>query len=600
MEITRTFDILENYKTTYIDKIDAFVGKEKGFWKKYSAADYIENVDNISYGLLSLGLKKGDKVATISNNRPEWNFVDMGLAQAGLIHIPIYPTISNEDYSYIINHCSPKLIIVSDNSLYERIKPIAVTIPSITDIYSFNEIEGVKNWIEIKEAGKKNSKKYFDELKKVRENIKPDETITLIYTSGTTGNPKGVMLSHNNIISNIRSISKVFHFNQTHRTLSFLPINHIFERTVNYYFQNNGLSIFYAENLGTIADNLRDVKPNVFITVPRLLEKLYDKIIGKGRELKGIKKRIFFWAVKLGFRYKLKKTNGLLYNLKLKIADKLVYSKWRAALGGNVDLIVSGGAALQPRLTRIFNAAGITLIEGYGLTETSPVIAVNNITTGEIKIGTVGPPLSDIKVKISKDGEILCKGPNVMQGYYKKPGLTKQVIDRDGWFHTGDLGIFEDNKYLKITGRKKEIFKLSSGKYVSPQVIENRFKESIFIEHIMVVGENQKFASAVISPNFPFLHNWCSSNGVNYRDNKDLIQNNKVVQLYQQEVNTLNKQLGQAEKIKRFRLVHEEWSPLTGELSPTLKLKRKLLAEKYSDLLQEIFSVENSSVAEIV
>jgi long-chain acyl-CoA synthetase len=600
MEITRTFDILENYKTTYIDKIDAFVGKEKGFWKKYSAADYIENVDNISYGLLSLGLKKGDKVATISNNRPEWNFVDMGLAQAGLIHIPIYPTISNEDYSYIINHCSPKLIIVSDNSLYERIKPIAVTIPSITDIYSFNEIEGVKNWIEIKETGKKNSKKYFDELKKVRENIKPDETITLIYTSGTTGNPKGVMLSHNNIISNIRSISKVFHFNQTHRTLSFLPINHIFERTVNYYFQNNGLSIFYAENLGTIADNLRDVKPNVFITVPRLLEKLYDKIIGKGRELKGIKKRIFFWAVKLGFRYKLKKTNGLLYNLKLKIADKLVYSKWRAALGGNVDLIVSGGAALQPRLTRIFNAAGITLIEGYGLTETSPVIAVNNITTGEIKIGTVGPPLSDIKVKISKDGEILCKGPNVMQGYYKKPGLTKQVIDRDGWFHTGDLGIFEDNKYLKITGRKKEIFKLSSGKYVSPQVIENRFKESIFIEHIMVVGENQKFASAVISPNFPFLHNWCSSNGVNYRDNKDLIQNNKVVQLYQQEVNTLNKQLGQAEKIKRFRLVHEEWSPLTGELSPTLKLKRKLLAEKYSDLLQEIFSVENSSVAEIV
>jgi long-chain acyl-CoA synthetase len=600
MEITRTFDILENYKTTYIDKIDAFVGKEKGFWKKYSAADYIENVDNISYGLLSLGLKKGDKVATISNNRPEWNFVDMGLAQAGLIHIPIYPTISNEDYSYIINHCSPKLIIVSDNSLYERIKPIAVTIPSITDIYSFNEIEGVKNWIEIKEAGKKNSKKYFDELKKVRENIKPDETITLIYTSGTTGNPKGVMLSHNNIISNIRSISKVFHFNQTHRTLSFLPINHVFERTVNYYFQNNGLSIFYAENLGTIADNLRDVKPNVFITVPRLLEKLYDKIIGKGRELKGIKKRIFFWAVKLGFRYKLRKTNGLLYNLKLKIADRLVYSKWRAALGGNVDLIVSGGAALQPRLTRIFNAAGITLIEGYGLTETSPVIAVNNITTGEIKIGTVGPPLSDIKVKISKDGEILCKGPNVMQGYYKKPGLTKQVIDRDGWFHTGDLGIFEDNKYLKITGRKKEIFKLSSGKYVSPQVIENRFKESIFIEHIMVVGENQKFASAVISPNFPFLHNWCSSNGVNYRDNKDLIQNNKVVQLYQQEVNTLNKQLGQAEKIKRFRLVHEEWSPLTGELSPTLKLKRKLLAEKYSDLLQEIFSVENSSVAEIV
>jgi long-chain acyl-CoA synthetase len=600
MEITRTFDILENYKSVYSGKKDAFIGKEKGFWKKYSADDYINNAYNISFGLLSLGLKKGDKVASISNNRPEWNFMDMGLSQPGIIHVPIYPTISNEDYNFILNHCEPKLIIVSDNILYQRIRPIAEKIPGIKEIYSFNEIKGVKNWKEIIELGKKNRNKYNNDLKKIKESIKPDETVTLLYTSGTTGHPKGVLLSHNNILSNIRSISKVFHFNETHRTLSFLPINHIFERTVNYYFQKCGLSIYYAENLGTIADNLREVKPHLFVTVPRLLEKVYDKIIAKGKELKGIKKQIFFWAVKLGLRYKLNRENGWFYHLKLKIADKLVFTKWREALGGSVDLIVSGGAALQSRLARIFNAAGITLIEGYGLTETSPVIAVNNITTNEIKIGTVGPPLNGVDVKISDDGEILCKGPNVMQGYYKNPELTKQVIDKEGWFHTGDIGMFEDDKYLKITDRKKELFKLSSGKYVSPQVIENKFKESIFIEQIMVVGENQKFASALIAPNFPFLHNWCSVNNISYSDNKELIRNEKIIQIFQKEINRLNMQLGIAEKIKRFRLVHEEWSPLTGELSPTLKLKRKYLIEKYGDILKEIFSMENSNISEPV
>lgn len=599
MEITRTFDILDNYKTAYSGKEDAFVAKEKGLWKKYSADDYINNAYNISFGLLSLGLKKGDRVATISNNRPEWNFMDMGLCQAGIIHVPIYPTISNEDYNYILRHCDPRLIVVSDNLLYQRIKQIAGNISGIKDIYSFNEIKGVKNWTEIIELGKKNQNKYSNDLKSIKESIKPGETVTLLYTSGTTGNPKGVLLSHDNIISNIRSISKVFHFNETHRTLSFLPINHIFERTVNYYFQTKGLSIYYAENLGTIADNIREVKPNLFVTVPRLLEKVYDKIIAKGKELKGIKKQIFFWAVRLGLRYKLNKANGWFYHLKLGIADKLVFTKWREALGGNIDLIVSGGAALQSRLARIFNAAGMTLIEGYGLTETSPVIAVNNITTKEIKIGTVGPALNGVEIKISDDGEILCKGPNVMQGYYKNPELTKQVIDDEGWFHTGDIGILEDDIYLKITDRKKEIFKLSSGKYVSPQVIENKFKESIFIEQIMVVGENQKFASALISPNFLFLHNWCSTNGIGYRDNKELIQNEKILEIYQQEINNLNKKLGQAEQIKRFRLVQDEWSPLTGELSPTLKLKRKFLIEKYSNILKEIFSVENSNITEL-
>ena len=593
MEFTRTFDLLEKYKTIYSDKKDALAGKEMGFWKKYTAEDYVYYANNISYGLLSLGLKKGDRVATISNNRPEWNFMDMGLSQANITHVPIYPTISKDDYNFILNHCEPKLIIVSDKILYDRIKPIADKISAIIDIYSYNEIDGVKNWKEIVELGKKNENIQKDNLKNIKESIDPAEPVTLLYTSGTTGNPKGVLLSHKNIVSNIKSVCKAFHFNENHKAISFLPINHVFERTVNYYYQFNGLSIYYAENLGTIADNIREVKPTLFVTVPRLLEKVYDRIIGKGRDLKGIKKRIFFRAVNLGLKYKLNKRNSWFYYLKLRFADKLIFSKWREALG-NVELIVSGGAKLQPKLIRIFNAAGITLIEGYGLTETSPVIAANNIVTNEIKLGTVGPPLSDVEVKIAEDGEILCKGNNVMLGYYKEPKLTSQVIDKEGWFHTGDIGIFEDNKYLKITDRKKEIFKLSTGKYIAPQVIENKFKESVFIEQVMVFGENQKFTSAIILPEFLYLRNWCTIHGIKYSDNKELIKDKKVINRIQQEVSELNNQLGQAEQVKRFRLIFDEWSPLTGELSPTLKLKRKFLLEKYNDIFKEIFSVENN------
>ncbi len=593
MEFTRTFDLLEKYKTIYSDKKDALAGKEMGFWKKYTAEDYVYYANNVSYGLLSLGLKKGDRVATISNNRPEWNFMDMGLSQANITHVPIYPTISKDDYNFILNHCEPKLIIVSDKILYDRIKPIADKISAIIDIYSYNEIDGVKNWKEIVELGKKNENIQKDNLKNIKESIDPAEPVTLLYTSGTTGNPKGVLLSHKNIVSNIKSVCKAFHFNENHKAISFLPINHVFERTVNYYYQFNGLSIYYAENLGTIADNIREVKPTLFVTVPRLLEKVYDRIIGKGRDLKGIKKRIFFRAVNLGLKYKLNKRNSWFYYLKLRFADKLIFSKWRDALG-NVELIVSGGAKLQPKLIRIFNAAGITLIEGYGLTETSPVIAANNIVTNEIKLGTVGPPLSGVEVKIAEDGEILCKGNNVMLGYYKEPKLTRQVIDKEGWFHTGDIGIFEDNKYLKITDRKKEIFKLSTGKYIAPQVIENKFKESVFIEQVMVFGENQKFTSAIILPEFLYLRNWCTIHGIKYSDNKELIKDKKVINRIQQEVSELNNQLGQAEQVKRFRLIFDEWSPLTGELSPTLKLKRKFLLEKYNDIFKEIFSVENN------
>jgi long-chain acyl-CoA synthetase len=599
MELQRTFDILDNLLNKFPEKEDLLASKEKDYWIKYSVRDYTEQVEYTSYGLMELGLKKGDPVVTISNNRPEWNIMDMALSQVGIIHVPIYPTISEDDYAFILNDCEPRLIIVSDRSLHDRIRPIADKIPSVQGIYSYNVIEGIKNWKEILNSGTQQADKYNKQLEKIRKSITPEDVATLIYTSGTTGNPKGVMLTHRNLMSNVFSISQTFTFNQTHRTLSFLPLSHVFERTINYYFQSAGVSIYYAESLGTIADNLREIAPHVFISVPRVLERTYDKIITTGRNLPGLKKQIFFWAVNLGMKYKIPNTNSLFYKFLLKIADKLIFSKWRAALGGNVQLIVVGGAALQPRLSTIFNAAGIPVAEGYGMTETSPVIATNRLPqTGDIRVGTVGPPVSGVEVKIAHDGEILCKGPNVMAGYYKQPELTREVIDEDGWLHTGDIGILLESRYLKITDRKKEMFKLSSGKYVAPQVIENKLKESPFIEQVMVIGENQKFASAIISPDFNFLHNWAMRHGIEFRDNAELIQNQKVIERYQRVVNEMNKQLGQTEQIKRFRLVQEEWAPTTGELSPTLKLKRKFLAQRYRTIIEEIFSVQKGDIGE--
>jgi long-chain acyl-CoA synthetase len=590
MEPTRTFDILENYRHEYAYKQDAIAAKEQGFWVKYSSGDYVANSNYVSYGLMALGLKKGERIVTISNNRPEWNFMDMGMSQAGIIHVPIYPTLSEDDYDYILNHAEPTFIFMSDKTLCDRIGPIARKVSSIKEIYSFNEIEGIRNWKEIIELGKQNEEKYKEKLEIIKKEIGPEEMVTIIYTSGTTGNPKGVMLSHRNIMSNVQSVNQIFDFNHTQRTLSFLPISHVFERTVNYYFQSVGISIYYAENLGTISDNLKEIKPHIFITVPRLLERVYDRIIGVGKDLKGIKKQIFFWSVNLGMKYKHNNQNSWFYNLKLKIARKLVFKKWCEALGGQILLVVAGGAALQPRLATIFSAAGIPVIEGYGMTESSPVIAANRPPDkNEVRVGTVGQAIPGVEIQIAEDGEILCKGPNVMLGYYKESGLTAEVIDADGWLHTGDIGVIIDDKFLKITDRKKEIFKLSSGKYIAPQPIENKLKESFFIEQAMVVGENEKFASALISPNFPFLHNWCSLHDVKYRDNEELIRNSKVVARFQREVNDINKQLGVTEQIKRFRLVQEEWSPQTGELSPTLKLKRRFVAEKYKILLADIY-----------
>ncbi|MBN2349676.1 MAG: long-chain fatty acid--CoA ligase [Bacteroidales bacterium] len=591
MNIKRTFDILPNYLENFPDKEDALAAKEQGIWVKYSSKQYVETANYVSYGLLALGLKKGDRIATVSNNRPEWNFMDMGMSQAGIIHIPIYPTISADEYAYILNHAKPKIVIVSDKLLFQKIQPLAEKISAIQKLYTYNEIEGAVNWQEIVDIGKKNEEKYKNELEKIRSGILPEELVTLIYTSGTTGNPKGVMLSHSNIVSNFLSARNIHPFNDSHRTLSFLPLCHILERMVNYHFQSVGVSIYYAENMGTIADNLKEVKPQVFISVPRLIERVYDKIIQVGKDLKGIKKSIFFWAVNLGLKFDYMKKRGWWYNFRLKIARKLVFEKWKAALGGQTGLIIVGGAALQPRLSRVFGAAGIPVLEGYGLTETSPVIAVNNLVSREIMVGTVGPVFEGVEVKIADDGEILCKGPNVMLGYYNEPELTKETIDEDGWLHTGDIGEMVDGKYLKITDRKKEIFKLSSGKYIAPQVIENMLKESLFIEQVMVIGENEKFASAIISPNFQFLHNWCALHDVKFRDNFELICDQKVISRYQKEVNTINKQLGLTEQIKRFRLVQEEWTPQTGELSPTLKLRRNFVYEKYDELLKGIYNV---------
>jgi len=589
MEIQRIFDLLPYCAQQYGSKKDFFACKENNRWITYSVQDYIHYANLVSYGLLAMGLKKGDVIATISNNRPEWNFIDMGMMQAGVIHLPIYPTISRDEYRYIFLHAMPKIIIVSDRALFEKISSLTEDVPSIQKIYTFNKVEGVPHWSEITEEGKNHAAALQEELEKVKSSIVTHDIATLIYTSGTTGFPKGVMLSHQNLISNFTTTAKVHGYGSESRALSFLPLCHIYERMINYHYQYKGICIYYAENLGAIADNLKEVKPTLFATVPRIIELFYEKIISRGKELPLPQRLIFFWAVRLAMRYK--QDYNAWYGFWRKIADRLVFRKWREALGGNLKIIISGGASLQERFGKIFGAADIIIAEGYGLTETSPVIAVSNIIRKEIRYGTVGPVLEGVQVKFGEDGEILCKGPNVMPGYYKDPALTREAIDEEGFFHTGDIGTLIEGKYLKITDRKKEIFKLSSGKYIAPQVIENKLKESLFIEQAMVTGENQKFASALICPNFPYLHHWASHHHIDFQDNKDLIANPKIIALFQKEINAINEELGQTEQIKRFRLVADEWSSATGELSPTLKLKRKTLQEKYQLLIAEIYNL---------
>jgi len=592
MAVTRIFDLLDRYKNNLI-KDAALAGKSNGKWVKYSTEDYINYSCNFSYGLLELGLKKGDKIATISSNCPEWNFVDMGMSQIGVVHVPIYPTISAEEHKYILNHCEAKLIILSDKIIYSKLKTIIEETPNLKKVYSFNDIENVSSWREIIELGKKNKNKYSDTLEKIKSEINENDILTLIYTSGTTGTPKGVMLSHKNILSNSIAVTKHQLVTSDEIVLSFLPLCHVYERMMNYHYQYKGIGIYYSENLGAIADDILEIKPFGFNTVPRLLEKIYAKVIAKGKSLPFLKKILFFWAVNLTTQFDFNNKN-LWHKIQLIIADKLIYKQFRKALGGNIKLIVCGGSSLQVKLAKFFWASKIPILEGYGLTEASPVISVNHLTgPGNIKIGTVGPILEGVEVKIAHDGEILCKGPNIMQGYYKDPDYTKEIIDSEGWLHTGDIGIIEDNKFLKITDRKKEIFKTSGGKYIAPQLIENLFKESYFIDQVMVVGENEKFASALISPNFNNLQYWANKHKIDFKNNAELLVFPKVIARFQKEVDKYNKILGSTEQIKRFKLVNDEWTPQSGELSQTLKLKRKVIYKKYDSLLKEIYFYQN-------
>jgi len=587
MEIKRIFDLVDNYEEKF-NKDDVFAAKITGSWKKYSVKDYRDYSDNISYSLIAMGIKKGDKIITVTNNRPEWNFCDIGIMQVGAIHVPIYPTISDEEYTHILNNAEAKIVFVSSKLLYNRIKPIADTITSITDVFAFDEFEESRNWKEFLDLAKNNKDKYKEELLKIKDSIDQDDVCTLIYTSGTTGLSKGVMLSHKNFLSNVDGVLPRIPINETDRALSFLPLCHVYERMVGYTYQTKGLSIYYAENMGTIANDLKTVKASLFTTVPRLLETVYDKIITKGKDLEGFKKAIFNWSLKLASNYDIENQN-FISKIKMSIADKLVFSKWREALGGNIKLIVSGGASLQPKLATSFYAAKIMVAEGYGLTETSPVIAFNDIMTKDgFMIGSVGPIIHNTEVKIADDGEILVKGPGIMKGYYNNEKETKAVI-KDDWFHTGDVGEIVNGKFLKITDRKKEIFKNSAGKYIAPQVIENKFKESFLVQQIMVVGDGEKFASALISPNFNYLHYWATKHKIHFRDNKELIQNEDILKKVQDEITRQNKELAAHEQLKRFRLVCDEWTTQSGELSPTLKKKRRILYKKYDHILRDIY-----------
>lgn len=589
MKVTRTFDLVDlGCKVSPREVM--FGGKHGNEWVTYSTEAVRELTDLFSCGMMSLGYGRGDHIATITPNKAEWNIVDHGLAQAGMIHVPVYPTIGHEEYEYILNHSGVKAVFVGNKQIYNKISSVSAGIPAIRSLFAFDQVNDLMTLDEIIEEGRKQRERFLPELTAVRDSIKPSDLVTIIYTSGTTGNPKGVMLSHNNLVSNAIATSTAHEFGLGYRALSFLPLCHVYERMMNYHFQYKGTSIYYLENMGIIADTMREIKPHIANTVPRLLEKIYDNIINKGKNLPWMKKQIFFWAVILGLKYRIT-GNSRFYRFRLGIARKLVFNKWKEALGGELRVLVSGGAALQSRLERIFWAAGIPVLQGYGLTETSPVIAVNPFRIPDIMFETVGPVLEDVEVKIDEDGEILCKGPNVMMGYYREPELTAQVIDAEGWFHTGDIGRIEQGRFLKITDRKKEMFKLSAGKYISPQVIENKLKESIFIEQAMVIGENEKFASALVSPNFTFLHDWCSIHRIQYRDNADLIEIPEVIERFAREVREVNKSLGEFEQIKRFRLVTEEWTPQTGELSPTLKLKRNVLTERYHNTINEIYSV---------
>lgn len=591
----RLFDCIEVAIQDF-PRDDMFAAKEEnGVWKKYSTNEVKEIVDKLAAGLIHLGMsahdmtiESRDKIAVMSNNRPEWLFLDLAVQKTGAILVPLYPTLSLHELEFVLNDAAVKLVFVSDKDLFEKVQSIRSKLPTVQAVFTFNDIQPSLHWKEI--LNKPNADDFIA-LNNASAKIGYEDLATIIYTSGTTGVPKGVMLSHKNILSNVISSSPVFNdfIEKNDRALSFLPLNHIFERMVSYIYLFNGVSIYYAESIEKIGENLKEVKPSVFTTVPRLLEKVYERIMGKGQELTGIKKKLFFWAIDIASRFDISKNQGFFYNTQLAIANKLVLSKWREGLGGNIRAIIIGSAACQVKLLRVFTAAKIAVMEGYGLTETSPVISVNRFSPKERVFGTVGPVIQGVQVRIAEDGEICAKGDNIMMGYYKRPDLTAEVIDSEGYFHTGDIGTFIDNKFLKITDRKKEIFKTSGGKYVAPQPIENKMKENKYIEQMMVVGADRKFASALIVPSFLNLKQWAADHNITYSAMEDLIRNPKVLELFKNILEEYNPLFNHVEQVKKFALLPQEWSINSGEMTPKLSLKRKVITEKFKEVIDKMY-----------
>jgi len=587
MNVTRLFDLLDNYIENYPDQDAALVCKREGAWKKFSICEYVELTNDLSYAMLTLGIQPGDKIGIVSSNRPEWNMLDFAAMQIGAVSIPIYPTISQNDYSHILNHASMKMIFIEGKELRTKLKPILPEIKTLKEIFTFTDENSEYKYLDqLITLGKENRQP--DKLAQLKASIKPDDLATIIYTSGTTGSQKGVMLSHHNIVSQLKSLESI-PAKWSNKALSFLPLCHAYERMLVYLYQYLGMSVYYAESLGTIAENIKEINPTMMSCVPRLLEKIYDKLFLSGKKLPFFSKIIYYWAFNLATKFQLKEM-GWYYNIKYKLAEKLIYSKWRAAIGGNFDIVVSGGSAIQPHIASFFSAIGMPVFEGYGLSETSPVIAVSQRGENGRKFGTVGLPLPGVEVKLAERDEIICRGHNVMLGYYKDQKLTAQAIDNDGWFHTGDTGKFTPQGQLIITGRLKSIFKTSFGKYVNPQAIESRFTESAFIENMIVLGENKKFAAALLSPDFIYLKSWCNKHKIKYSTNAEMIEHPAIVKRYQEEIKHYNQFFGDFEQIKRYKLVPDEWTTAVGFLSPTLKIKRNVIESHYADAIEKLFS----------
>jgi long-chain acyl-CoA synthetase len=587
MEVKRVFDLLAHYKEKYPDQKVALAGKVNGQWREYSIDEYIEQTNIISGALIELGVQPQDKVAVISNNRPEWNILDMAITQIGAVMVPIYPTISEADYKIILHNCEAGICILEGIAVMNKIEAIWPETPTLKQIYTFIDRGKYGYFDTLLQLGREHP--HTEEIEKRKAEVDEMSCATIIYTSGTTGVPKGVMLSHHNLMNQFKN------FCQTpspwsKRAFSFLPVCHAYERALIYMYHYLGMSIYYAESIATIADNMKEVHPTMMCAVPRVLEKFYDKIYSSGKSMKGLSKTIFYWSMRITEDYKIEGRSWF-YNLKLKIADKLVYSKIREKLGAeNFDIIVSGAASITKKISGFFSAIKMPVFEGYGLTETSPVITVSNRDKHGREVGAVGQPLPGVEVKIADNGEIICRGHNVMMGYYKQPELTAEVIDKDGWFHTGDLGRFNEHGLLQITGRMKNLFKTSLGKYVNPDVVEGKFNISGFIEQIVVVGENQKFAAALIRPDFAFLKDWCKAHKIPFTTNEEMIQNEEVKKRYDKEVKKLNEGLGEVERVKKYQLIADEWTIANGILTPTLKVKRKVVMERYCDQIDKLFA----------